>query len=177
MKTLVFTVIGDDRPGLIDVLSGVVVDHGGNWDDSHMAQLAGKFVGVAKVTVPDNATDALIRDLEGLGAQGLLSVTVERAGPEEPDGQYLLSLELVGLDHPGIIQYISHALATRNVSIEEMTTQTKSAPMSGGILFEAKLLLQVPVQLPSHEIVKCLEDLASDLMVDIEVTEGPPSVG
>ena len=81
MATLVLTVIGDDRSGLVDALSGVIADHGGNWDKSRMARLAGKFAGIVMVAVPDAAADALIADLEPLEAQGLLDITVERAVP------------------------------------------------------------------------------------------------
>ena len=45
MATLVLTVIGRDRPGLVDTLSGVVAEHGGNWEESRMAHLADRFAG------------------------------------------------------------------------------------------------------------------------------------
>ena len=61
MATLVLTVIGDDQSGLVDVLSGVVSDHAGNWEKSHMARLAGKFAGIVMVTVPDQNVDRAIQ--------------------------------------------------------------------------------------------------------------------
>ena len=39
MDTFVLTVLGDDRPGLVDALSGVITDHGANWERSQMARL------------------------------------------------------------------------------------------------------------------------------------------
>lgn len=172
MATLVLTVIGDDQAGLVDVLSGVVADHGGNWDKSHMAQLGGKFAGIVMVAVPDQKADALIKDLRPLEAQGLLDVTVERVGDAEPAPELnRLSMEVVGLDHPGIVHDISHALAERGVSIEELHTETTSAPMAGGMLFHATAFLQVPVDVPTDELIDSLEELASELMVDIELTD------
>ena len=172
MARFVLTVIGDDQSGLVDALSGVVADHGGNWDKSHMAQLAGKFAGIVMVTVTDAKAGALLRDLEPLEAQGLLEITAEEAGPLEPaPPSTLLSLDLVGVDHPGIIHEVAHALATRDVSIEELQTETTVAPMGGGALFKANALLRVPDSLPTNDLIVCLEELASDLMVDINVTE------
>jgi len=49
---LVLTVIGDDRPGLVEALSHVVAEHHGNWSESRMAHLADKFAGIVTVTVP-----------------------------------------------------------------------------------------------------------------------------
>src|SRR5690606_26345178 len=53
MSTLVLTVIGDDRAGLVNAVAEVVARHGGNWERSQMAELAGKFAGIVLVTVPD----------------------------------------------------------------------------------------------------------------------------
>ena len=84
MATLVLTVIGDDRAGLVDALAGPIAMHGGNWDRSHMARLAGKFAGIVVVSVPDERTDELTAELGTLAAQGLLDVTVAIAAADRP---------------------------------------------------------------------------------------------
>ncbi len=124
------------------------------------------------VTIPDAQKDALITDLQPLEDQGLLEIVVETADQEKTAApSNLLSLELVGVDHPGIIHDISHALAERDVSIEELETETKAAPMAGGVFFEAKAILRAPADVPTREIIASLEALAHKLMVDIEVSE------
>lgn len=174
MTALVLTVVGDDQAGLVDALSGVIVDHGGNWDTSEMAQLAGKFAGIVLVTVPDSNADALVEALGPLGARGLLDITVSRAAPEAPTrGSRQLTMELVGQDHPGIVHDISHALASQDVSIRELHTETTSAPMAGGALFNAAAVLEVPEDLSIDQVRQRLEALANELMVDIEIQEGP----
>ena len=45
MNSLVLTLIGPDRPGLVERVSDVVASHGGNWLESRMAHLAGQFAG------------------------------------------------------------------------------------------------------------------------------------
>jgi glycine cleavage system regulatory protein len=171
MATLVLTVIGDDRSGLVSALSGVIADHGGSWERSQMARLAGKFAGIIAVAVPDRQADALIADLEPLEAQGLLDVTVERGGEEVPPvGMARVSLALVGADRPGIVHEISELLAARQVSIEELHTATREAPMVGGILFEASATLLAPPTLPIEELQAVLEELANELMVDLSLS-------
>ena len=170
MATLVLTVIGDDRSGLVSALSGVIAEHGGSWERSQLARLAGKFAGIVVVTVPDQHAEALIKDLGPLEAQGLLDSTVERGTDESPGSDVTrLHLELVGADRPGIVHDISQTLAARAVSIEELHTATREAPMAGGMLFEASATLVAPLTLPIAELQAVLEDLANELMVDLSL--------
>ncbi|NNE95840.1 MAG: hypothetical protein HKN24_07410 [Acidimicrobiales bacterium] len=169
MASLVVTILGKDRAGLVDSVSGAIANHGGNWEESHMAHLAGQFAGIVLVTVPDSEADALTRALEALEASGLLSVTVERSEPFSEIGTRTFALEVVGQDRQGIIYDISHVLATRNVSIAELATETRSAPMAGGTLFEAKALLRAPHDMTEHDLDEALQTLADKLLVDIEL--------
>jgi glycine cleavage system regulatory protein len=172
MATLVLTVIGDDRSGLVSALSGVIADHGGNWQRSQMARLAGKFAGIVLVAVPDDRAEALIAELGPLATEGLLDVTVERGADEVPAREDLtrLSLELVGADRPGIVHDISQALAAQQVSIEELHTATREAPMAGGMLFEATATLLAPPTAPLADLQSVLEELANELMVDLSLS-------
>jgi len=137
-----------------------------------MARLAGKFAGIVLVAVPDESAEALIAELGPLGSQGLLDVTVERGADEAPASSDLtrLTLELVGADRPGIVHDISQALAARAVSIEELHTATREAPMVGGMLFEATATLLAPPSVPIAELQSVLEELANELMVDIALS-------
>jgi len=172
METLVLTAIGDDHAGLVHALSGVIAAHGGNWENSRMAQLAGKFAGIVMVTVSDEDVDALVQDLEPLAARGLLEVTAVRSTPSQPSpGSTRLTLELVGLDQPGIVRDVSDALAARGVSIEELETETGNAPMEGGVLFRARATLVAPAGVTGDLLRVVLEEVAQQLMVDIEVRE------
>ena len=169
------SVLGDDRSGLVSALSGVIAAHGGGWERSQMARLAGKFAGIVMVAVPDQGADTLVAALDPLQSQGLLEITVERAGDEDRGseaGLTRLRLELVGADRPGIVHDISRALAARRVSIEELSTATREAPMTGGMLFEAAATLLAPAGLALEELQAVLEELANELMVDLSLSAG-----
>jgi glycine cleavage system regulatory protein len=174
MATLVLTVIGDDRAGLVDALAGPIADHGGNWDRSHMARLAGKFAGIVVVTLPGEHVDSLGASLEGLQAKGLLDVRIAIAAPDGPaDTALLLQLHLIGQDRPGIIREVASALAHRDVSIEALETSTISAPMSAEQLFEARASLRLPAEVDLDALRLALEDIANELMVDLDVSPLP----
>ena len=173
MATLVLTVIGDDRAGLVDALAGPIAQHGGNWDRSHMARLAGKFAGIVMVSVPDDRVDDLTAELGTLTAQGILDVTVAIAAADGPTAtnDELLHLHLIGQDRPGIIREVASALARRNVSIEELETSASSAPMSGELLFEATATIRMPNDTDPADLRATLEAIANELMVDLDVTD------
>jgi glycine cleavage system regulatory protein len=171
MAILTLTCIGDDRPGLVSDLSGAVQANGGSWERSQMARLAGKFAGILQVEVPDERAEALVGDLTALTDVGLL-VTVERADEPVAHEAQRLNLELLGADHAGIVAEISASLAGRGIGIEELTTGLREAPMAGGLLFEARAVLEVPPATSSDDLRSMLEGLADELMVDISLSEG-----
>jgi glycine cleavage system regulatory protein len=169
MASLVLTVIGDDRPGLVSELSAPIKARGASWERSQLSHLGGKFAGIVLVSVPAQELDALVADLTALGEQGL-HVVVERTDEPAERESVRFSLELLGADHPGIVAEISAALAARDVSIEELTTDVRDAPMAGGTIFEAQAVLVAPPGASAEELRPMLEALAHELMVDIELS-------
>ena len=97
MIDLVLTLIGADRPGLVEAVAQTVADRGGNWLESRMIHLAGKFAGILRVEVPPGQADALARALEGLGATGLrvVAASSERAAPEIVAAWVMIGAEAV----------------------------------------------------------------------------------
>lgn len=176
MATVVLSVLGDDRPGLVDALAQVVSEHHGSWDRSHMSRLAGKFAGIVVVTIAASDADALIAGLDPIRADGILDVTASIAddpGTTSPTN-HAVELQLVGADRPGIVHEIASVLADNEVSIVELVTEKSSAPMAGEPLFEATISLSVPASLQLDRLRSALEDLANELMVDIEFEASTP---
>jgi glycine cleavage system regulatory protein len=168
MATLVLTAIGDDRAGLVSALADVVADHGGNWERSQMAELAGKFAGIVLVTVPDADADALVTALDAL--DGVLDVHAHRGSVERPSSRRV-ALGLMGTDRPGIVRELSGVLARHGVSIDQLITTTREAPMAGGMLFEADATLELPAALTIEALRASLEALAGEFMVDIDLDD------
>ena len=170
MAHFVLTVIGDDRPGLVAELSAPITAHGASWERSQMSHLGGKFAGILLLEVAADRADALTRELAALEG---LEVLLERTGGDQRvEAPVTFTLDLLGDDRPGIVAEISAALAERGVSIEELETGVRDAPMAGGTLFEAHALLAAPADLPAEELNAALEALADELMVDLELSEG-----
>ncbi len=183
MKQMVITVLGADRAGLVEAVSRAIAENGGNWNQSHMAELAGTFAGIVVATLPEVSVDGLTTDLQRIQSDGLLHVSiaeyrgvVDRGTASDPisgdDPEAArVDLRLVGQDHPGIVHEISQALASRNISIEELETAVVPAPM-GGHLFQAEATLKTPAGVSLDDVQDLLEAVAQDLMVDVELKAG-----
>lgn len=168
---LVMTVIGQDRPGLVESVADLVASHEGNWLESRMSRLGGHFAGILRVEVPAEKEQGLVANLKALSSRGL-SVVVhsDQRKPEPPPGRVRV-LEIVGQDRPGIVRQISHALASHGVNVEELQTECASAAMTGETLFRARAKLRVPESADVEKIRQNLEKIASDLIVDISFAE------
>ncbi len=172
-RALVLTVIGKDRPGLVEALADLIANHEGNWDESRMARLAGHFAGVVQIHLPEHQAEAFMIALPALADRGL-SVSVVDSDWElvKVDHRNSLQLEVVGQDRPGIIREISRKLAALGVSMQDLRTIVESAPMSGEQIFRAEAELAPPPQTSFEQIQTALEQLADDMMIDITLNTG-----
>jgi glycine cleavage system regulatory protein len=167
MRTsLVLTVIGADRPGIVEQLSDQVLAAGANWEESTMARLAGKFAGLLRVSVDGDRADRLAAALRALSS-GDLTIVVERSGEVDAGRFVALTIEIIGSDRPGIVRDIAHVLAQNGINIEELETEVTSAAMSGEMLFRARARVRLPEGRSIGEIREILEALADNLMVDL----------
>src|SRR5688572_30202315 len=122
MQDLVLTIVGADRPGLVEAVAEAVAGAGGNWLESRMAHLAGRFAGVLRVEAPAEAIPRVVAAIEELSHPDL-KVTVEPGLLGATLGaQRSFDLDLVGLDRAGIVRDISRILASHGANIEELVT-------------------------------------------------------
>ena len=171
LVSLVLTVIGDDHPGLVESLSTAISSHQGNWHESSMSHLAGKFAGIVSISAPEGEIDGLKATLAALPGLRVTAEASRPAGHADGEGKRRLKLALVGHDRIGIVREVSQVLARHAVNVEELTTHTASAPMSAEILFHANAELTAAGALDARALTGDLERISNDLMVDITLDE------
>jgi glycine cleavage system transcriptional repressor len=118
--------IGRDRPGIVAGVSGALLGHGANVEDSRMAILGGHFTMMLIVSTPPGAdVHALERDLDqarselGLGALTLEEVAEEH-GFARPEPSHIVTV--YGADHPGIVHSVARTLADMGVNVIDVAT-------------------------------------------------------
>ena len=167
--SIVLSVLSDDHPGIVETLSDVLATNGGNWTESSMLSLAGKFAGILLAEVPADRTDRFIAALDALEADGIKVVAeISRSGEASADSQYV-ALELVGQDRPGIVHEVTEVLARHAVNVQELETTVQSASMSGERLFLAHARVFIPADADMEKLQDELEDIANEMMVDLSL--------
>lgn len=170
LATLVMTVIGADRPGLVQMVASRVADHGGNWLESRMCRLGGQFAGILRVEVATERRDELVGALRSLERDGLnVIIHTEGTLPAIAPGGTLVHVEIVGHDRPGILRSVSGVFAAHGLNVEELASERVSAPMGGGTLFQAQATVSVPSGVKIAAVRTDLEKIATDLMVDVKL--------
>lgn len=172
-RALVLTVIGKDRPGLVEALADLIAQYEGSWEESRMARLAGHFAGVVQVNLPETSADKLMEALPSLLERGLsVSVVDSDSTLTSVDHHESWRLDLVTQDRPGIVREISSQLANLGVSVQDLRTIIENAPMSGERLFRAEAELIPPADANFEHIHSALEKLADDMMIDLKLKTG-----
>jgi glycine cleavage system transcriptional repressor len=173
MRTsIVLTLSGSDRTGIVEEVTGLLLGLGGNVESSRMARLGGEFAILTLVTLPAERLAELDRALQHLADQGykLTTTRTEPSHAEKYRGWLPFRIEVHGADHEGIVHDISLDLARRGINIESAETGTSSAPISGTPLFAMSALVLVPPGLAETEWIAELAEVAHQSNVDIEVS-------
>lgn len=168
--SFIITFIGDDRPGLVEELSSTISARGGNWLESRLTRLAGKFAGLIRVSLPAERGDELEQALRGLSEKGLsVRVTPARHDPQPSTGLRDIRLTIFGLDRPGIVREVAAALAAKNINIVELESSVESAPMSAESLFCASVEAQLSDLCDFDELAGELDEIARQMLLDIHL--------
>lgn len=163
---ILLTVMGADRPGLTQALAAAVLDAGGNWLESYLSRLGGKFVGSALVDLSPAGVERLCANLQRSAASQLRVEIVP--ADEDLDPGERVELTLTAQDRPGIVHEISGVLASLGANIVELETRTDPSAWSGAEMFHARTCLTLPEGLSHAALQAALEELSGDLMVDFE---------
>lgn len=166
MKTsVILSAVGGDRPGLTQGLAEAVFAAGGNWLESNLSHLGGKYVGSILVELDTGRLGELSQAVDRLNAGGL-HVQIVPAGDAPPVAGKPLWFELVGQDRPGIVHEVTAVLAGLEVNIEDFATRTEIGSMSAERLFRATARLTVPEGTSPDDVQAALEAISGEIMVD-----------
>ena len=173
----VLTAVGPDRPGLMNAISDYVFTRGGNVHASRAATLGGEFAVVMLVSV-DEASVAVLEDQIGELSRAELSCAIRRTSPPRSPtaaGGQVYALIVDAMDHPGIVQAITHDLASMGVNIESLETQVDNAPHTGTAVFHLRARLTLPAELKPSQCRQKLTLLANRLNFDFALAEEGPA--
>jgi glycine cleavage system regulatory protein len=166
MKQLVITILGQDRPGLVENISSVILDNHGNWLCSNLSHLLGHFAGIIQVEVAEEHLQSLQNALNSLPK---LDVRIEKGNTEiQPATLEQINLVITGNDRPGIVQELASVIRHKGANITHLNSRQQSAPNWGVPIFSAVATVSLPNGMNKDEVINALESITSDLIVDVE---------
>jgi len=173
VRHAILSAIGTDRPGLVDEVTGYVLERGGNLEDSRMVNLHGQFAMMMLVAGPDDVMGRLQDGLGTLKRETLVHAELHSAdmGPGGAAAKALpYRLTTGAMDHPGLMQSIAHLLGELGVNIESADTSLRPAPYTNTPLFEMELIVSLPALTPVAALREALGRHCDELNIDWQLT-------
>jgi len=164
---LVITASGEDKVGLVDKLSSKIAESGCNIEESRMAVLGGQFALIMLLSGPWNALSKLDGQMELLGDQLGLTIIHKRTQKRERTQASLpYIIEVVAMDHPGIVRNLAAFFSRNGINIEELQTDTYPAPHTGTAMFSVAMTVGIQADIHISTLRGNFLDYCDDLNLD-----------
>jgi glycine cleavage system transcriptional repressor len=165
MAELAVTGVGADRPGIIARVTGVLLEHGGNLEDSSMTILGGQFA-IALLVRTEAGAEELERSLASATEDLGLLVAVREVDRQARSADPTHMVSVYGADRPGIVHAVAQTLAEHQVNVTDLTTRVlgEEHPVYAMVL---------EVSLPSSLTDEDLDRSLRDAVAEVEVTVRP----
>lgn len=145
---LVLSALGKDKPGIVDQLSKTIFDLGCNISDTRMTVLGGEFALLQMIEGQWNQLAKLEDSIEELSKNLNLTIITERTEERSHSAGLLpYIVDVVSLDHPGIVHHLASFFSTRGINIEDMNTSSYSAAHTGTPMFAVRMTVGIPSDL------------------------------
>lgn len=172
---LVISALGHDRPGIVKDLTRPISDSGGNILDSRMTILGGEFAILMMVEGGWEIIAKLESQLPTLQERLKLTIVSRRTDPQQPQGQAMpYTVNVVSLDHPGIVNQLAEFFSGRNINIQDLYTDSYNAAHTGTPMFTATLIVNIPGNLSIAQLREEFFTFCDNLNIDgiIEPAKG-----
>ena len=167
MKYVVITAVGNDRTGIVKELSDEVLKDGGNIEDSRMARLGGAFALIMLVAGEEKAIETLLSQTPRMEQDLGLTIVIKQTDPGPQQTNLIpYRVDIVSMDHPGIVHDVAEYFARKGINIEEMSTATYAAAHTGTPIFSMHLTIEIDAGSSIAELRSDFQEFCDDLNLD-----------
>ncbi len=166
---MILFALSKNRLGIVDEVSSYLFERKANILDSRMAVMGGHFSITCLFSCSSIELENIKADMKILTDLGLATSLHEADNPDsmQTEASVPLKLEVISMDHPGIVQNVVHILKENNVCILSLDTELKPMPHTGAPMFDLNLEASVPESMSIEEVKDKLEELASEMDLDL----------
>lgn len=174
MKYVVITAVGGDRTGIVNELSNEILKDGGNIEDSRMAVLGGAFSLIMLVAGEQQAIDKLLTQIPDMERKLGLTMVIKKTAPKpQQDPLIPYRIDIVSMDHPGIVHDVAHFFDDKGINIEDMSTATYAAAHTGTPIFSMHLTIAVNAEASIAELRNEFQEFCDELNLDASMEPAP----
>ena len=144
-QLIVLSVIGTDRAGIVQEISKVILDCGGNIEESRMTALGAEFAMLLLISGNWHTLTKLESGLDQLTEDGSLTINLTKTG--QPTGRkdcMPYAVDVVCLDQPGVVFGRADFFAAREIEIADLATRRYAAAHTGAPMFAVQISINVP---------------------------------
>ncbi len=142
---LVISAIGEDKPGIINALSKEATRNQCNILDTRMTVLGGEFALLMMISGQPAAIESAAGALSAAADKLGLTTILKRTQPRKAStSSRPYRVEVVAIDHPGIVTEIAGFFSSRDMNIEEMETGAYAAAHTGTPMFSLEMTVNIP---------------------------------
>ena len=171
MAKAVIATIGEDRPGLVNELSQLVLEIGLNIEDSRMSVLGGEFAVLMSVAGAESDLATLATRIRDHAETSGLMYLFRRTGERTTKAAHSLSVRVEAVDHPGIVHGIAGFFSERGINIRELETETQHAAHTGAPVFNVQMLVELPEDQTSETLADAFESFCATESLDGTISE------
>ena len=164
---LVISALGEDKPGLIDGLTRQIFDSGCSVEDSRMTVLGGDFAILVMVSGAWDKVGKLEAQLPNIGDSLGMTITSRRTEKQAaPQNLLPYGVDVVALDHPGIVHNLAIFFSTRQINVQDLLTSSYSAARTGTPMFTVHMTVGVPADTHIATLRQEFMDFCEQLNLD-----------
>jgi glycine cleavage system transcriptional repressor len=167
LNYLVISALGRDRPGIVNELSSLIHEQDCNIVDSRMTVLGGEFAIILMVSGSWNQVAKVEQALPAMEKKLGLTLIAKQTETRPARANLLpYTVEVISIDHPGIVHSIADFFSRRQINIEEMNTGSYAAAHTGSPMFTVNITVSIPSDISISELREQFLDFCDELNLD-----------
>ena len=143
-QLIVISAVGNDRTGVVNDLTKVILDCGGNIQESRMTSLGSEFAMLLLVSGNWHTLGRLEKSLQRFAGDNELAIQLRRTQARKFATDLLpYAIDVVCLDQAGIVHHLAGFFASRDIEIAEVTTRSYPAAHTGAPMFSVQMIINI----------------------------------
>lgn len=165
-RVFITTIVGDDRPDIINALAEKTRSMGGEWIKSKVTRLDGQFAAIMKVSIDEDKEAGLNEALTQ--AFDDLTFTYAPVREIEPANTTVISLVLDCDDRPGLTKEITRVLYDLSLRPERLEVSRLPVVEMGETVYSAKMSIGVPDTLNREQLSSALGRVCDSCRINFD---------